>query len=90
VPALIVLPTYQASTLAGVGLETVRADGYGFQIELVHRVASRGASVVEIPVRFSDRTRGRSKMSGWIVAEALVLVSWWGLKDRLPLPKRSH
>ncbi len=74
---------YRASALAEVGLDTVRADGYGFQIELVYRVARRGGRIEEIPIRFTDRTLGHSKMSGRIVAEALLLVSWWGLRDRL-------
>ena len=74
---------YRASTLVEVGLETVRADGYGFQVEMAYRVAQRGGKVVEIPISFSDRSSGRSKMSGRIVVEALVLVTWCGIRDRL-------
>jgi dolichol-phosphate mannosyltransferase len=74
---------YRASVLAEMGLDRVRADGYGFQIEMVYRVAAAGAKVVEIPIRFADRTQGQSKMSGRIVAEALLLVTWWGLRDRI-------
>jgi dolichol-phosphate mannosyltransferase len=77
---------YRASALAELDLGTVRADGYGFQIELVHRLAARGGRIEEIPIRFTDRTSGQSKMSGWIVAEALLLVSWWGIRDRLGRP----
>jgi hypothetical protein len=69
--------------LSEIGLDRVRADGYGFQIEMVYRAAAAGAKVVEIPICFSDRTRGQSKMSGRIVAEAMLLVTWWGLRDRL-------
>ena len=74
---------YRASTLAELGLETVRADGYGFQVEMAYRAVQRGAKVVEIPISFVDRTFGRSKMSSRIVLEAFGLVSWWGLRDRL-------
>jgi dolichol-phosphate mannosyltransferase len=74
---------YRASALAELDLQTVSADGYGFQIELVYRVARRGGRIVEVPIRFSERVRGKSKMSGRIVAEALFLVSWWGVRDRL-------
>jgi dolichol-phosphate mannosyltransferase len=42
-----------------------------------------GGTIVEIPITFRDRTLGRSKMSMRIVVEALVLVTWWGLRDRL-------
>jgi dolichol-phosphate mannosyltransferase len=74
---------YRAATLAELDLQTVRADGYGFQIELVYRVTRQGGRIVEIPIRFTERVRGTSKMSGRIVAEALFLVSWWGVRDRL-------
>ena len=53
------------------------------QIELVHRVARRGGRIVEIPIRFTERVRGDSKMSGRIVAEPFLLVTWWGFRDRL-------
>ena len=42
-----------------------------------------GARVTEVPITFTERTFGRSKMSGSIVREALVRVTVWGLKDRL-------
>jgi dolichol-phosphate mannosyltransferase len=74
---------YRASVLADVDLDHVRADGYGFQIEMVYRVAAAGGKVVELPICFADRTQGQSKMSGRIVVEALVLVTWWGLRDRI-------
>jgi dolichol-phosphate mannosyltransferase len=74
---------YRASALAELDLPRVRAEGYGFQIELVYRVAGRGGQIVEIPIRFTERVRGDSKMSARIVAEALFLVTWWGVRDRL-------
>ena len=66
-----------------IDLDEVRADGYGFQIEMTYEVVRRGGAVVEVPIAFADRQRGTSKMSGRIVVEALVLVTWWGLRDRL-------
>lgn len=74
---------YSAATMAQIDLDRVRSDGYGFQIEMAHRVAQAGGTIEEVPIRFSERIRGTSKMSSRIVAEALVLVSWWGLRDRL-------
>lgn len=74
---------YRASVLSKLDLDTVRADGYGFQIEMAYRVARLGGSIREVPICFTDRVRGTSKMSGRIVAEALALVTWWGLRDRL-------
>jgi glycosyltransferase involved in cell wall biosynthesis len=74
---------YRATAVAAVDLERVRADGYGFQIEMVHRVAGLGGKLVELPISFTERTEGQSKMSTRIVFEALVLVTWWGVRDRL-------
>ena len=69
---------YSARALAMIDYESVRADGYGFQIEMTYRARRSGASIIEVPISFSDRTRGDSKMSSAIVLEALLLVSLWG------------
>jgi dolichol-phosphate mannosyltransferase len=74
---------FRAATLDDIGLGTTRADGYGFQIETVWRVHSCGGKVVEVPITFADRTEGESKMSIRIVAEALALVTWWGVRQRM-------
>jgi len=74
---------YRASMLAKIDLAAVRADGYGFQVEMAYQVAEHGGTIVELPIQFSERTGGRSKMSGRIVAEALVLVTWWAVRDRV-------
>jgi len=74
---------YRAGVLARIDLPSVRADGYGFQIEMAHRVARAGGRIVEVPIQFLDRTRGVSKMSARIIAEALWLVTWWGMRERL-------
>ncbi len=74
---------YRAEALHRIDLRTVRADGYGFQIEMAYRVAGTGGLVVEVPIEFVDRTRGTSKMSGHIIVEALLLVTWWGVRDRV-------
>ena len=73
---------YRASVLSKVDLDGVRAEGYGFQVEMVYRIAALGGVIAEVPIRFADRTRGRSKMSTRIVVEALGLVTWWGIRDR--------
>ncbi|NCG38398.1 MAG: glycosyltransferase [Actinobacteria bacterium] len=74
---------YRSSALAVVDFHAVRADGYGFQIEMAYRVIATGGIIQEVPIAFVDRIRGTSKMSGWIVVEALVLVTWWGIRDRV-------
>ncbi|MGC8509918.1 MAG: polyprenol monophosphomannose synthase [Acidimicrobiales bacterium] len=70
---------YAARALAAMDYDTVRADGYGFQIEMTYRARRAGLVITEVPISFTDRTRGESKMSGAIVAEALVLVTGWAL-----------
>ena len=74
---------YRADILRAIDLSTVRADGYGFQIEMVYRISQQGGKVIEIPISFVDRTLGASKMSGRVVIEALLLVTGWGIRDRL-------
>ena len=73
---------YLAPALASLDVPSVRADGYGFMIELAHRLSRSGVRVVEVPITFADRVRGQSKMSARIIGEALLLVSWWGARDR--------
>jgi dolichol-phosphate mannosyltransferase len=70
---------YSASVLRRIELDRIRADGYGFQIEMTYEAKRAGAEVVEVPIRFVDRVDGESKMSTVIVVEALCLVTWWGL-----------
>jgi dolichol-phosphate mannosyltransferase len=77
---------YAATTLERIRLDAVRADGYGFQVEMAYQVHRLGHRITEVPITFGDRRRGTSKMSYRIVVEALVLVTWWGVRDRLVRP----
>ncbi|MEA3056215.1 MAG: dolichol-phosphate mannosyltransferase [Actinomycetota bacterium] len=74
---------YRADVLRRIDLGHSRADGYGFQVELVYRVVQLGGRIVEVPITFVDRVEGTSKMSGRIVVEALGLVTLWGVRDVL-------
>ena len=71
---------YSKSALEKIGFESVRADGYGFQIEMTYRARRAGASIVEVPISFRDRALGESKMSRAIVVEALFLVTLWAIE----------
>jgi len=73
---------YRASSLQAADPGSTSAEGYAFLTELVRRLATRGARVVETPIMFKDREAGTSKMSGRIVVESMVLVTRWGLADR--------
>lgn len=71
---------YSAKALEAIKFRDVRADGYGFQIEMTYRSRRSGLSIVEVPISFSDRERGESKMSGSIIVEALILVTVWAFQ----------
>jgi dolichol-phosphate mannosyltransferase len=73
---------YHRRALERINLTAVRADGYGFQVEMAYKVERAGGLLAEVPIEFRDRTLGQSKMSSRIVVEALVLVTWWGLSGR--------
>lgn len=70
---------YRAATLRAVHLGTVQSQGYCFQIDLTLRALNAGLTVAEVPITFIDRTRGASKMSRAVVAEAFWRVTQWGL-----------
>jgi dolichol-phosphate mannosyltransferase len=70
---------YSAGILRRLDLERIRAEGYGFQIEMTYRARQHGAAITEVPISFVDRAAGESKMSSFIVIEALGLVTWWGM-----------
>ena len=72
---------YRASALAGLDLDKVRADGYGFQVEMAYLLARAGRTIVEVPIAFLERRHGRSKMSIRVVVEAFVLVTALGVRD---------
>jgi dolichol-phosphate mannosyltransferase len=71
---------YAASVLRRIQLEQIKAEGYGFQIEMTYQAKRAGATIEEVPIRFVDRVDGTSKMSSFIVAEAFGLVTWWGVQ----------
>jgi dolichol-phosphate mannosyltransferase len=80
---------YAASVLRRIDLDDIRADGYGFQIEMTYEAKRVGAPIVEVPIRFVDRVEGESKMSMHIVVEAFALVTWWGIKRMGGVFRRS-
>ena len=73
---------YRAEILKDIDYASTRAKGYGFMIETAYRVWLRGGRIVESPIAFTDRVRGYSKMTLRVAAEELLLVTWWGLRDR--------
>lgn len=64
---------WRSSALEAIGLHTVRSNGYSYQVEMNYRAARQGLKIVEIPIHFSDRTAGESKMSVRVQLESAVL-----------------
>jgi dolichol-phosphate mannosyltransferase len=79
---------YREETLRAIALDSVESQGYCFQVDLVLRVLGAGLTVAEVPITFTERTRGASKMSRAIIVEALWRVTLWALAKRLRLKGR--
>ncbi len=65
---------FRREVLEAINFDSVRSQGYAFQVELTYRAVRAGFNVVEVPIVFRDRQRGQSKMSWRIAAEAAWLV----------------
>ncbi len=70
---------FRADALRRLDPGSCQAAGYGFQVEMAWRAVKQGMRIVEVPIVFRDRRYGESKMRGAIVAEAMWLVTHWGL-----------
>ena len=69
---------FTRSTIAGLDLDRIQSNGYSFQIELKYRAWKQGRTIQEIPIVFTERDSGESKMSKRIVREAVWRV--WKLR----------
>jgi dolichol-phosphate mannosyltransferase len=76
---------FRASALKALGYQSVEAQGYCFQIEMLWRAREARLRIVEVPIDFAERLSGSSKMSMGIVIEAVSRVTVWGIGD---LPRR--
>lgn len=72
---------YKREVLEAINLKKVKFVGYAFQIEMKFKAHKKGFKIVEIPVIFKDRTKGKSKMSGSIISEAIFGVISLKLKS---------
>ncbi|SKC02520.1 dolichol-phosphate mannosyltransferase [Soonwooa buanensis] len=62
---------FSRKVLEGIGLDNVKLKGYGFQVEMKFRAFKKGYKIKEVPIIFTDRTEGESKMNGGIIKEAV-------------------
>ncbi|SPM36413.1 Glycosyltransferase, GT2 family [Mycobacterium rhizamassiliense] len=74
---------YRREVLEAIDLDGVDSKGYCFQIDLTRRTLANGYTVVEVPITFTERELGVSKMSGSNIREALVKVAKWGIQGRM-------
>jgi dolichol-phosphate mannosyltransferase len=73
---------YRMPVLDAINVETVASTGYSFQVELAWRAHRQGYRMTEVPITFTEREHGVSKMSGNIFKEQLLRVTTWGLQAR--------
>jgi len=65
---------FRRRALQAINLDEIHSNGYSFQIEMTHKLWRQGMRIAEVPIIFTDRLQGHSKMSGHIVREALLMV----------------
>ncbi|RZT16025.1 dolichol-phosphate mannosyltransferase [Mycobacterium sp. BK558] len=74
---------YRREVLEKIDLAAVDSKGYGFQVDLTWRSINAGFTVIEVPITFTEREHGVSKMDGSTIREAILKVAQWGLRARL-------
>jgi len=70
---------FRSDVLRALAVESSESNGYCFQIEMAHRAWQEGFRIVEVPITFTERVAGTSKMHRRIVVEALIRVTGWAL-----------
>lgn len=80
---------YRREVLDKLDLATVESKGYCFQIDLTWRAINQGFTVAEVPITFTERELGVSKMSGSNIREAMAKVAQWGISGRFSGARRG-
>jgi dolichol-phosphate mannosyltransferase len=81
---------FSRRALQAINLDAVKSDGYSFQIEMTHRLWRDGFRIVEVPITFTERIEGHSKLTRHIIFEAFWMVWWLWLQNglrRWPRPR---
>jgi dolichol-phosphate mannosyltransferase len=74
---------FRRRALQALDLNAVHSNGYSFQIEMTHRLWRQGFKVAEVPITFTERVEGSSKLSRHIIIEAFWMVWWLWLQNGL-------
>jgi|SRR5437667_2412477 len=80
---------FRRRALAAIDFRNIRSNGYSFQIEVTNKLWHQGMRIVEVPIIFTDRFQGSSKMSGKIVREAILMVLRLWLQNGLRRSPRT-
>jgi dolichol-phosphate mannosyltransferase len=81
---------FSRRALQAINLEEINSNGYSFQIEMTHRLWRQGLKVVEVPIVFTERVQGHSKMSGHIIQEALIMVWRLWFQNKMRRRPKPH
>ncbi len=73
---------WRADTLRHLEPSEIKSNGYGFQIETVFKISKITAKITEVPIIFSNRSSGKSKMNSKGALEAFLWVTFWGVRER--------
>jgi dolichol-phosphate mannosyltransferase len=71
---------YRSNALKQIDLKEIDSQGYCFQVDMVRRLLEKKLSITEVPITFTERTIGSSKMSKNIVIEAFLRIGLWGIQ----------
>jgi dolichol-phosphate mannosyltransferase len=74
---------YRSDVLETIDLDSVNSKGYCFQIDLTWRTITNGFEITEVPITFTEREQGASKLGLSHFLEGIVKVAWWGTSGRL-------
>jgi dolichol-phosphate mannosyltransferase len=74
---------FRRRALQAINLDDIRSKQYSFQIEMTHRLWRQGMKIVEVPITFTERVEGKSKLSRGVVTEAFWMVWWLWLQNGL-------
>ena len=78
---------WRAEVLKKIGLENIRSNGYSFQVELKYRAVQNNFNYLEVPIIFTERERGQSKINGGVIKEAIGMIIYLRFKK---LPRKLN
>jgi len=81
---------FHRRALQAIALDAIKSDGYSFQIEVTNRLWRNGFQIAEVPITFTERVEGSSKLTRHIISEAFWMVWWLWLQNGCRRWPRKH